>query len=223
MTLSLYSSLTEAVSFERLLVPGSLEKRNRLELVVRLAFAVMQLHSTEWLNDYWGKQDIFFLQKAVRRRALTGGFVRVGEPIIDKPFVRRTFGSSEKLYPLHPNTAHDAAPVTDTETLIGCDRSLFSLVIMLIELWFERRIEDLRLPSQNQDDNIQSQNSDNVDYRTAQGRIGEIFTYAGEDYGVAVSRCINGLNSPVGNARAIPISLDSEDFKNDLHTNVVCS
>ncbi|KAF8534716.1 hypothetical protein BDD12DRAFT_895321 [Trichophaea hybrida] len=220
-TLLSYSSLTEAVSLESLLAPGCLEKKDRLELGVRLAFAVMQLHSTEWLSDCWGKQDIFFLQRAVRRRALCGGFVLVGEPVIDKPFVRRTFGSSEELYLLHPNTVQNTAPATETATLVEYDRSLFSLGIILIELWLERGIEELRLPFQNQDGDTQGQRSDNTDYRTAQGRIGEIFTYAGDDYGLAVSRCINGLSRHIDNARAILGSLESEDFKNDVHTNVV--
>jgi hypothetical protein len=221
-TLLSYSSLTEAVSLESLLAPGCLEKKDRLELGVRLAFAVMQLHSTEWLSDCWGKQDIFFLQRAVRRRALCGGFVLVGEPVIDKPFVRRTFGSSEELYLLHPNTVQSTAPATETATFVEYDRSLFSLGIILIELWFERGIEELRLPFQNQDGDTQGQRSDNTDYRTAQCRIGEIFTYAGDDYGLAVSRCINGLSRHIDNVRAIPGSLESEDFKNDVHTNVVC-
>jgi hypothetical protein len=218
MTLSPYSPQPEAVSLESLLVHGALEKRDRLELGAQLASAVMQFHSTEWLNDCWGKQDIFFLQKAVHQRAVAGGVVLVHEPVIDKPFVRRTFGSSKELYPLRSNTLQNNTPTT----LVEHDRSLFSLGIMLIELWFERRIEDLRTPSQNHDCDIQSQSSDNVNYQTARDCLGEIFIYAGEDYGVAVSRCINGFNIPIGNTQAISGSLDNDDFKNDVHTNVVC-
>jgi hypothetical protein len=209
LTLSSYASLTGAISLDDVLSPQYLELKDRLELGILLASAVMQLHTTEWLNEDWGKGDIFFLQKITQRRTTRGNIEPVFEPVIDKPFVRRTFGSSQALHPI------PQAPNSPASTLVVCERSLFSLGIVLIELWFEKRIEELS------PDGDQDQDDGNARYKTARKLLGDIFTYAGENYGLAVSRCINGLTPSGGSAPATWGSLDNEDFKNDVHTNVV--
>jgi hypothetical protein len=175
---------------------------------------MMQLHDSAWLDRGWGKRDIFFLQQAVPRHTVDGGVALVREPEMDQPFVRQTFGTSGTLCPLQQLTS-------PRSTLVQCDKTLFSLGIVLIELWFERHIEDLRSPHQIQ--NADKQDKDTTDFETAQHRIGELSTQAGEDYGFAVWRCINGLSSTIGikgmtNAR----NLLSEEFKDEVHANVIC-
>ena len=98
---------------------------------------MMQLHDSAWLDRGWGKRDIFFLQQAVPRHTVDGGVALVREPEMDQPFVRQTFGTSGTLCPLQQLSS-------PRSTLVQCDKTLFSLGIVLIELWFERHIEDLR-------------------------------------------------------------------------------
>lgn len=62
------------------------EQRSRLGL--KLASSVMQLHTTQWLLDTWGKNDVLFLQAV-------DGTVQFNSPLI-----RRSFGSGTKqLFP----------------------------------------------------------------------------------------------------------------------------
>jgi len=225
---SLFQSpcVPESVPLDELLRPGCLEKWDRLNLGVKLASAVMQLHGTPWLGESWGRNDIHFMQKVITRRTRTGNplsqYVQTYEPVIEQPFVRWMFGSSEALVPL------DQIPPPQEKVLPEYDKSLFSLGIVLTELWFERRIEELRTqPSQALAGNTQDSSSyiptmDHADYATAQQRIGELITYAGDNYGLAVSRCIYGLNRPGEPPRASQSTLDNEVFKNDVYINIVC-
>ncbi|KAF8253414.1 hypothetical protein K440DRAFT_657368, partial [Wilcoxina mikolae CBS 423.85] len=189
----------EAVSLETLLKQGILrDKGDRLQLGVKLASSMMQLHSTEWLggpDGSWGKQDIFVLRKAVERQMVGGGMALVWEPFLDKPFVCRTFGSQQGSTSFNTNKS----PVADY------DKNLFSLGIILIELSLQSCIEDLRDPSWGQEDldrispvveTHPNQLCDNRDYITANQRIGEVFKTEQEDYGLAVQRCINGMRLP---------------------------
>ncbi|KAF8253585.1 hypothetical protein K440DRAFT_656808 [Wilcoxina mikolae CBS 423.85] len=204
--------MPDAVTLESLLVPGYLERKDRLQLGVLLAATVMQLHSTDWLNECWGKRDIYFLLRAdQQRRALDGNCYPV--PAIDQPFVRRSFGSSQMLVPLPASNLPSGTP-----DLVDCDRNLFSLGVILVELWFEQRIEDLRPASAI---NRAKQTVDNGAYETVKQLMGDIFTYAGEDYGLVISRCINGLNRSIGMKQGKDRSLENEVFKNDVYTNVV--
>jgi len=202
---------TEAVSLELLLQNGSLhDKSVRLKLGVQLASAMLQLHATQWLCESWGMRDVFVLQKAVDRQQVSGGCASVWEPLLDRPFVRRTF-SPIGVQKSEPSVlASDESPVTEY------DKSLFSLGIVLIELSLEQRIQDLR-GSQVTCSAVGQQLHDNPDYIAAGQRLGEVFKTEEEDYGLAVARCIHGLNLP----KTIPRSLESSQYKNEVYTHVV--
>jgi hypothetical protein len=58
--LSMYT--LEPSSLKEILFPGHLEEITRLELGVKIASAIMHLHTSEWLSHNWGCEDIFFLQ-----------------------------------------------------------------------------------------------------------------------------------------------------------------
>lgn len=191
--------LQKTVSLHDLLIPGCLEKKVRLQLGVELASAVMQFHMTEWLNESWSNQDISFLQKS---RNLPGG-IEISEPVADKPIVRRIFGQPK------------SAPLAEPE-LFQYDKSLFSLGIVLIELWCERRIDELREPSQ-----TSIPFNDSAVYDTAQRLVGDIFSTAGDLYGLAVSRCLNGLNRPIESTQAERRNLENSKFKNEVQADII--
>jgi hypothetical protein len=56
---------------------------------------------------------------------------------------------------------------------------------------------------------------ENAAYETARGYIGEVFTAAGEAYGLAVSRCLGSMESSMK-------SLEDVTFKNKAHSGIVC-
>lgn len=193
--------LPETVSLETLLILRCLEKKDRLELGVQLASAVMQLHKSEWLCEAWGKKDIFFLQKS-NYRLKTANDRWVPAPVVDKPFVRRMFPTPQD------SLTGDGCSASAATELISYDKSLFSLGIVLVELWFGQCIENLRGPRSSAFD-------ESADYETAQDYIGKVFTTAGEAYGLAVSRCL-------GTMQCSTKSLEDITFKNKAHSEIVC-
>jgi hypothetical protein len=190
-------------------VLGSLEDRDRLELGVKLASAVMQLHTTQWLKETWGIKDIFFLQKKPRKlKTREGAIVEISVPELGMPFVR---GADEhEVLPLEQTDDAPGAPA-----LMEYDKSLFSLGTVLIELWYPIPIQDLRTH------HSQCQPED-ADYQTAQQHIGELVRDAGPNYGFAVSYCSNGGKFGARSANVSKYVFDDVSFKNAVQENVVC-
>jgi hypothetical protein len=199
------SQLKQTVSLHELLIPGCLEKRDRLRLGVQLASAVMQLHNTNWLNECWDAQDIFFLQKTNLLRKLPDG-TWIYDPAVDTPFVFRDFGKPKSAQP----------PTSKPPGLFQYDQSLFSLGIVLVELWFERPIDDLRDPSQ-----AVLPFNESTKYEIAQRCVGPIFSTAGDLYGLAISHCLNGLGGPIGPTNAGTRSLENPKFKREVQNEIV--
>ena len=97
-------------------------KKERLKLGVRLASSVLQLHRTKWLQERWGNQDIYLIQ---------GDYSQTKKgPSLEIPVVRQVF-----------TPEHSVPEVSVESHIIGCNLSLFSLGIVLIELWFWRSVE----------------------------------------------------------------------------------
>ncbi|KAF8244039.1 hypothetical protein K440DRAFT_610854 [Wilcoxina mikolae CBS 423.85] len=197
------SYLAETVSLDSLLQSKELTLRDRLKLGVILCSAVIQLHSTEWLGENWGKQNIFFPQTGATARTVEGETVVISKPVIDNPFVRRTFGATN----CPPSPAQQTAP-TSRSPLVQYDKSLFSLGVVLVELWYGKRLEDLRSSHQ------ANQLHDHLDYYTADQCIQEIEAQAGPMYGAATRRCIRGLDCTTQ-------SLYNEEFKEQVHEQVM--
>lgn len=161
---------------------------------------LMQLHSTGWLGQKWGKSDIFFMKS--------------NGPTHRNPFVRRSFGSSNTSNPYNDSRTSSISG-TELGVVHRVDPSLFSLGIVLIELFFWKPIEVLAIELRGQAEaGVDSLDVD-ADLETAKRYIGEIIAKAGFDYGLAVSRCIIGLE--LANE-----SLEDNNFKNEVHANIVC-
>lgn len=115
----------DTVSLAQVLHDKAFRQEHRSRLGLKLASSVMQLHTTEWMTDYWNKSDIYFL----RSLDMTVDF--------DSPLIRRSFGTrgidlasmSESLPKLYLNAS------------IPC---LFSLGVVLLELWYREVFEDLK-------------------------------------------------------------------------------
>ncbi|KAF8243834.1 hypothetical protein K440DRAFT_636776 [Wilcoxina mikolae CBS 423.85] len=198
--------IRETISLDSLLERGTLEVRDRLKLGVTLAAATMQLHATKWFgeSESWGKRDIFFPQETANFEPAGGGdAVSIRRPIVDNPFVRQVFSTRRQ------NTTGLANPASLATPIVQYDRSLFSLGIILLELWRGKRLEDLpEYPQSN------IQNIDIAQFQTAFHLMDKIREEAGPMYGDAVRRCIRGLDHPKN-------SLDDKDFKTKVQAMVV--
>ena len=119
-----FSAFSDPVSLQTLLSTYcrlGFSAKDRLSLGVKLASSVIQLHQTWWLNTSWGKRDIVFFADPQTR-----------DPLMAKPMVQHDLNSSPTILP--PAQRQD---VTCPKTKI-----LFSLGVVLCELWLWRRLED---------------------------------------------------------------------------------
>jgi hypothetical protein len=113
------------VSLAHILRDKAFRQDHRSRLGLKLASSVMQLHTTEWMTDYWSKSDIFFL----RSLDMTIDF--------DSPLIRRSFGTQE----IDLASMSENLPKFYLNASIPC---LFSLGIVLLELWYREVFEELK-------------------------------------------------------------------------------
>ena len=169
----------------------------RLKLALKLASSVLQLHDSCWLKETWGRKDIVFVQGP-------------SGPIIDKPLVYQAFPhKNSQPQETPPSTAQEAS---DWPYL--CNRSIFCLGIILIELWHWKSIEQLQGVSEGCENGLPGA----LEILSAQKMVPELFDTAGVAYGKAVHGCIMGLPSD----RKPDPRLEREDFKNDVYRKIVC-
>ncbi|KAI5797812.1 hypothetical protein EDC01DRAFT_40144 [Geopyxis carbonaria] len=141
--------------------------RQRLDLSVKLASSVIQLHSSGWLAEYWGRKDVQFFKT-------DEGFV------IDSPIV--CWGKHDI----------DVSGVKSDKSVVQCDQSLLSLGIVLIELHYGRFLENcVELSVQNKG----KQAEENINqHDVAWNLVDSLYDDAGSLYSDAVRRCIRGID-----------------------------
>lgn len=96
-------------------------RQRRLAIALVMARSLLQLHTGPWLNDAWGKNDIYFFQNSV------------GEVETDHPLLVCNFRSSKSSQA----TISASPSVSQTHSR----SSLLSLGILILELWFNQTIE----------------------------------------------------------------------------------
>ncbi|KAF8417840.1 hypothetical protein EV426DRAFT_706577 [Tirmania nivea] len=169
----------------------------RLKLALKLASSVLQLHDSCWLNEIWGRKDIFFVQGP-------------DGPVIDKPLIYRVF-------PHKSSQPKDTPLSTDQEVFdwpLLCNRSIFCLGITLIELWHWKSIDQLQEAPVGYENGFLGA----LEVLNAQRMVPDLFDTAGVAYGMAVRGCIMGLPSD----RKPDPRLEREDFKNEVYRKIVC-
>jgi hypothetical protein len=198
----------DAVSLDTLLSQGILQRPDRLRIGVQLASSLLQLHATGWLRESWGKGDIYFPQVTGKAQTINGKVTSILQPVLNKPFVRRSFARPGAIVqPQIPENATKKSPFSHT------NKSLFSLGIILIELWLGQRLQDLpEFASAPNGDH--EYGTDDTECDVANQLIPRIEDEAGAMYGGAVRRCIRGLDYTA-------TSLEDPGFKNEVHFKVV--
>lgn len=141
--------------------------RDRVYLAVILASSVLQLHETAWLEDDWGIDNIYFVERA-------------GSTSYDQPFVSRRLGLGQETL----------SAVSKCRARMIRNRPLFALGVALIELWHSESLSNLHESEDGEQDSQDMQSRSLTMFNTADRVAGEIAQDAGTRYSDAVQRCI---------------------------------
>ena len=157
---------------------GKLSRQQRLSIAVTLAHAVLQFHQSPWMNEAWGKKDIFFFWHGVDT---------LKRSIIDHPYVSRSFTThtNPNMEPVSPTHTVDMA------SALIVNKSLFALGIVLIELCFNKSFEELYAESRDTPTAPSEERLDSFEvYRVANSLTEAVYSEQGTQYGYVVQRCL---------------------------------
>ena len=171
----------------------ALTQNDKLRLAVDLASSALQLYKTPWLNEKWGKDDVFFIQRPWAKS------------LYDYPFVSQNFS------PCHTAISSTSCSATKPKPCrVIRNETLFTLGVLLIELWYGKSIEELQIPADRD-----CEGTPGVAWCAADRLVDEIEFQAGKRYSEAVRRCVRC------DFDRRDISLDSESFQQAVYNGVV--
>ncbi|KAF2867800.1 hypothetical protein BDV95DRAFT_502195 [Massariosphaeria phaeospora] len=169
-----------------------LTQHDKLRVAVVLASSVLQLYKTPWLDEHWGKDDVIFIHRPGASLS----------SIYEHPFISRKFTKS---------TSSPNPPTLPTVCRVIRNQTLFTLGVLLIELWYGKSIEELQMPC-----DLDCQGTPGVAWCTAERVVeNEIEFEAGKRYSDAVRRCIRC------DFDRKDMSLDNESFQQAVYDGVV--
>jgi hypothetical protein len=169
-----------------------LMQHDKFKLAVDLASSVLQLYKTPWLNDNWGKDDVYLVRRP-------GSSLNT---VYQHLFIYRKFSS----FTAQPDSINQPP----ARSIIR-NQTLFTLGILLIELLYGSSINELQTAQ-----DLNCQGTPGVVWCTAERLIEEEITLeAGQPYSDAVRRCIRcDFNRKTS-------SLDDQDFQQAVFDGVV--
>ena len=173
-----------------------LPRRTRLAIAVILANSMLQLHTGPWLCETWGKRDIYFLQG------------RDGIIYTEHPFLVCHFNPENQAL-----TTESEGVRIERSTFRASSSSLLSLGILILELWFNRKIESqpFRRGFQGPDGG----DNEYTDFNTAQKWQEQAMEEAGLDLHNPTRRCIYCAFG------AISQDLEDDELRRAVYTEVV--
>jgi len=173
--------------------------KSRLVLGLKLISSILQLSTTQWLTGVWGAQDILFPEAGPQ--AADENHRR---NILSRPLVHRDFSSSSSTAVSDGDPDSQQEPANKVQAVIGCNKSLYSLGIVLLEIWHWQTFESL--------------------YQSTAHRLSELsFSYllsemlfedAGLEYATAVRRCIRGFEMR-------ETDLEDESFRRKVYQDIL--
>jgi hypothetical protein len=162
------TELWSVSSLRAVLEDPKFAQQERLKLAITLASSVLQLHETPWLEETWGKDSIFFLN-------------RTGKTQYDQPFVSHQIKQA---------ILSSVPTVPSQMSCIIRNQTLYALGVALIELYYRKPIAELH------QDMDGPQNTGNAlfdlmtEFKTADRLAEALLSEAGAKYSDAVRRCI---------------------------------
>lgn len=163
------SDVWSITSLGAVLDDSKFAQQDRLKLAITLASSVLQLHETPWLEEQWGRETIFFVN-------------RTGKPQYDQPFVSQRFRGA--VQPAASVVPHRMGRIIRNQTL-------YALGVALIELYYRKPIAELR---QDVDGPQKTGNASEdllTEFNTADRLAEDLLSEAGLRYSDAVRRCIH--------------------------------
>lgn len=173
-----------------------LSRKDRLYLALTLASSVLQLDETPWLPKYWRGTSIFVLHGSQ-----AGSQSRAVDRLHPYVSCRISGNLAEANTPANPGAAMYG---TRSEILL-------SLGFMLIELCLVKRLEDLEIPED-------SENNADVTlrrFRTATRLLPDVDSEAGTVYLDVVHRCLYCRFDPRDT------NIENSEFQKEVFNNVV--
>lgn len=144
------------------------DRPERLALGTKLAFTLLQLQFTPWMEPTWSSYDIQLLQKDQTA-------VQIQHALISLTFARVGRSSSDSAVSLKPRAASDTR-----------NPAILALGLVLIELWYGKPLVEVDQPNAQQTPSATA-----VDlFHIATRLLDKVYLDAGEWYGDAVRRCI---------------------------------
>ncbi|ORY13201.1 hypothetical protein BCR34DRAFT_623972 [Clohesyomyces aquaticus] len=167
---------------------------DKLRIAVDLASSVLQLYKTPWLEERMAHDSIFFIH-------------RPGVSLYDHPYVCRKFA------PQIGSSGTSTSSVTTAPCRVIRNQTLFTLGLLLIELWYGKCIEELCEPC-----DLMCQGTPGVEWCTAERLVeNDIEFEAGICYSEAVRRCIRC------DFDRKDLDLNEESFQEVVYDRVVAS
>ena len=173
-----------------------LPRRARLAIAVILANSMLQLHTGPWLCETWGKRDIYFLQDR-------DGVLRTGHP-----FLVCHFSPGKQA---HRTESEDVR--IERSTSRASNSSLLSLGILILELWFNQKIESQ--PFRNGFQGPDGRDNEYTDFNTAQKWQEQAMEEAGLDLHNPTRRCIYCAFG------AVSQDLEDDELRRAVYSEVV--
>ena len=200
------SDTGETVTLESLLIKQSqpwcpdeseasprLTRRERMSLATTLTASAVELLNTPWLGRDWNKKDIAFLKtSSASPRPI----------VVDQPYVS----------PSQHRTTTTPQPL-DSMPLESMTSAIFSLGVMLLELWFGEALEDQ--PFRSQYFGPDGSATDFTDLSTAATWHRQIIEDAGPQLSEAIRSCIYWSFRPQASASA------ESELREALYTEVL--
>ena len=168
-------------------------KADRLKVACTLTTAILQLNSTPWLDERWIRRDVLYL-KTVEGTTSSA---------VPEAYVSRIFASPEELSASSLASSSIAADSTINGQLSWIrNHTLYNLSLVLIELCFNRSMEDLAEIFENDAGGKKVSSyrngNDEMQFFTAHRIVnsGDITVECGKHYQGAVKFCLSSMSDP---------------------------
>ena len=154
----------------------SLLLKDRIQVAVKLACTVLQLHSSPWLNERWSSEDILLLHEGVD----------LDDRALVEPYVRKIFTSSTDRV-AQPSSNPGGFSVAGPRPWI-LNEALFALGLVLLELAYDRPLRSFQKPEDLGDDGEPNAFTDMMVARRLELTVEKA---AGATFATVVRRCLH--------------------------------
>ena len=141
-----------------------------LRLAMLLALGVLRFHSTPWLRSDLQSRDVVFF----------GTQESLGEPYLKSQVTTRTSSMNSEV----ASALLSIDQSIDLNSQSPINQTLHSLGVMLVEIAYKARLEDLWVPEDDQD-------GLNVQHRIASRLGNRLWRHLGPNYAHAVNMCLH--------------------------------